>query len=407
MTDLEVSRDRLLTAPYADVGLLVAYSAGGGATLGSFVRVGPNDFLTVTHATFDPATRQPYSRIDFFLGVDFDGTTGQFTGSNGATYRGTLETMPWPVYTWTPATGSILGFADRVFADGDNTTLAADESTWDVALVGISQLAGRGDAGLALDPLALRAPGALAIGYPSRSVGQIKASVDAERTVLAGIDVWEGAGVTRPGNSGGPLILAGRVIGVSSAGTPGESATWASLRATYADITREIAANDRLLDPALRPAQRDLHDFTALADATAQTLDGFTVADRLSGGDGDDTLRGFGGADLLTGGRGRDTFAIDGPADPGAVPRITDFKSRQDTLLLDLDGVPGLNLGALPAGHFAKNRPRQPDDLLVYAKGTLYYDADGSGGGFAPVPLVEIGKITARDIRIVDLPDLL
>jgi hypothetical protein len=407
MTDLEVSRDRLLAAPYADVGLLVAYSASGSATLGSFVRVGPNDFLSVTHATFDPATRQPYSRIDFFLGVDFDGTTGRFIGSNGVTYRGMLETMPWPVYTWTPATGSILGFAERVFADGDNTTLSAEESTWDVALVGISQLAGRGDAGLALDPLALRAPGALAIGYPSRSVGQIEATVDAERTVLAGIDVWEGAGVTRPGNSGGPLLSAGRVIGVSSAGTPGESSTWSSLRATYADITREIAANDRLLDPALRPAQRDLHDFTALADATAQTLDGFAVADRLSGGDGDDTLRGAGGADRLTGGSGRDTFVIDGPADPAAVPRITDFKSRQDTLLLDLEGVPGLGIGVVSASHLVKTRPRQPDDLLVYANGTLFYDADGSGSAAAPVALVAVGKIAARDILIADLPDLL
>ena len=350
---------------------------------------------------------QPYSRIDFFLGVDFDGTTGQFTGSNGRSYRGTLETMPWPVYTWTPATGSILGFASRVFSDPDNNTLTASESSWDVALVGINQLAGRGDAGLGLDPLAFRAPAALALGYPGSSTGQIEVNVDAERTTLAGIDVWEGAGVTRPGNSGGPLLFGGRVIGVASSGTPGEASTWASLRATYADIAHEIIANDRLLDPALRPAARDLHDFSAFADASSQVLDGFAVADRLFGGDGDDTLRGAGGADTLTGGNGRDHFAIDGPAAAGEVPRITDFKSRQDMLVLDADGVPGLPEGVLAAGRLVKTRPRQPDDLLVYARGMLMFDADGSGAEFSAVPLVAVGKIAARDIVVMDLPDLI
>jgi len=406
MADREVPRDRLLALPHAETGLLVAYTASGGASLGSFARVGPNDFLTVTHATFDPATGQPHSRIDFFLGVDFDGTTGQFTGSNGRSYRGTLETMPWPVYTWTPATGSILGFASRVFSDPDNNTLTASESSWDVALVGINQLAGRGDAGLGLDPLAFRAPAALALGYPGSSTGQIEVNVDAERTTLAGIDVWEGAGVTRPGNSGGPLLFGGRVIGVASSGTPGEASTWASLRATYADIAHEIIANDRLLDPALRPAARDLHDFSAFADASSQVLDGFAVADRLLGGDGDDTLRGAGGADTLTGGNGRDHFAIDGPAAAGEVPRITDFKSRQDVLVLDADGVPGLPLGTLANGRLVKNKPRQPDDVLVYASGTLFFDADGSGTVSTPVPLVAVGKIAARDIVVMDLPDL-
>jgi len=407
MADLEVSRDRLALLPHAETGLLVAYTASGGASLGSFARVGPNDFLTVTHATFDPATGQPYSRIDFFLGVDFDGTTGQFTGSNGRNYRGTLETMPWPVYSWTPATGSILGFPSRVFSDPDNATLTATESTWDVALVGINQLAGRGNAGLGLDPLRADAPAALALGYPGGSSGQIEATVDAMRTTLAGIDVWDGAGVTRPGSSGGPLLFGGRVIGVASSGTPDDASTWASLRATYPDIVSEIAANDRLLDLSLRPAAADLHDFSAFADASSQVLDGFAVADRLLGGDGDDTLRGAGGADTLTGGKGRDHFVIDRPAAPGEVPRITDFKSRQDSLVLDPEAAPGLPEGALAGGRLVKNKASQPDDLLVYARGMLWFDADGSGSESVAVPLVLVGKIAARDILIADRPELL
>ena len=407
MADFEVSGDLLVAQPYAETGLLVAYTAGGGATLGSFARVGPNDFMSATHATFDAATGQPCERIDFFLGVDFDSTTGQFTGSDGRSFRGKLETMPWPAYTWTPATGSILGFPSRVFSDADNATLTASESTWDVALIGIDQLAGRGDAGLGLDPLSVRAPAALALGYPGGAAGQTGAQVDAERTMLAGIDVWEGAGVTRPGSSGGPLLFGERVIGVASSGIPGETSTWASLRATYVEIAHEISANDRLLDPLLRPAARDLHDFSAFADASSQVLDGFAVADRLLGGAGDDTLRGFGGADTLTGGSGRDRFVIDGPAAAGEVPRIVDFKSREDTLVLEADGVPGLPEGVLASGNFRKTKARQPDDLLVYARGTLLFDADGSGGEFAAVPLVAVGKIAARDILVMDLPDLI
>ena len=426
MADIEVPRDRLLTAPYAETGLLVAYATRGSALLGSFARVGPNDFLTVTHVAFDADTRQPFSRIDFFLGVDFDATTGRFTGSDGNSYRGSLQTMPWPVYTWTPATGSILGFAVRVFADGDNATLASTESTWDVALVGIDRLAGSGGPGLALDPVSGFANGALALGYPGGATGQIEAMVDARRFSSADTDVWEGAGVIRPGSSGGPLLLDGRVVGVASAGTPGKSATWASLKATYPQIADEIVRNDNLLAPGVAVAATPaMFDFSALASDMPQvllgvdrahtlsggggndTLIGGSGTDRLLGGDGDDRLRGGGGGDTLTGGAGADWFVLDRSLG-GDVPFIDDFRAGLDRLVIDAAAFAPLRAGALPAsalGNKSNGTASKPAQVLVFARKALFYDADGSGKAFGPELVARIsvvGKLKASDIMVSD-----
>ncbi|WP_374395519.1 hypothetical protein [Tabrizicola sp.] len=51
----------------------------------------------------------------------------------------------------------------------------------------------------------------------------------------------------------------------------------------------------------------------------------------LTGGDGNDRLDGGAGSDVLTGGLGVDSFVFSGGAD-----LVTDFRDRQDKIILDL-----------------------------------------------------------------------
>ena len=65
-------------------------------------------------------------------------------------------------------------------------------------------------------------------------------------------------------------------------------------------------------------------------------LEGGKGNDTIDGGDGNDLIRGGKGADVLTGGNGDDTFVIDsGAKQLSAIDRITDFTSGHDKLVFD------------------------------------------------------------------------
>jgi Ca2+-binding RTX toxin-like protein/V8-like Glu-specific endopeptidase len=305
MADIEVSRSSLTSSPYRDVGMLVCYRADGSAVLGSCAQVGPNDILTATHVAFDSQTEQPFERIDCFLGVDFNKIVGSFTGSNGLRYTGSLEFQPYPTYTWTPTTGTIVGFPQQVFADRNNNTLSSVESSSDFALLGFKQLLGDGTC-LGFNPLATQVPDALVLGYPSGSTGLIEAQAALTAYIDGDANTWEAPAITRPGSSGGPLLVNGNIIGVSSAGSVTTS-IWGNVRNVYPEIASAIAHNDNLLPQGTPlPALSNFFDFSALADASDQALNGFSMADTLAGGGGNDTITGGGGDDSLDGGTGDD-----------------------------------------------------------------------------------------------------
>jgi hypothetical protein len=134
------------------------------------------------------------------------------------------------------------------------------------------------------------------------------------------------------------------------------------------------------------------------------SLVGGVAKDTLSGGAGDDTLVGGGGGDVLTGGVGIDTFRLGGDLKAAT---FTDFVSGVDVIELDnalftvLTTEGNLALDAFVNGTKAASESQ----VLVYdqAKGSLYYDADGSGPGAA----VLIGVFTnqallnAGDFKVV------
>jgi serralysin len=107
--------------------------------------------------------------------------------------------------------------------------------------------------------------------------------------------------------------------------------------------------------------------------------------DNINGGSGNDILWGNAGIDTLTGGTGRDAFVFNATF-TGAVDKITDYSSVDDTIYLENSIFTSLNSGGLNASAFhAGTAAHDSTDRIIYdaPTGGLYYDADGIGGGSA------------------------
>jgi hypothetical protein len=112
---------------------------------------------------------------------------------------------------------------------------------------------------------------------------------------------------------------------------------------------------------------------------------GVAGADTLYGGSGNDLLDGGLGADILTGDAGDDFFRFSTELGGGNVDRIKDFHVGDDLILLDNriftqvgdDGALAIGAFVMSAGGVSQHA----DDRIIYDanRGTLWYDADGSG----------------------------
>ena len=127
---------------------------------------------------------------------------------------------------------------------------------------------------------------------------------------------------------------------------------------------------------------------TMIGGSAAQTLRGLDGADTLDGGGGADKLFGGLGQDSLTGGTGADGFYFDTPPSfDFNADTITDFSSRDDTIFLDRRIFSAITTdGALSESAFhAGGAPHDADDRIIYDQGSgnIFYDADGTGAGFA------------------------
>ena len=130
----------------------------------------------------------------------------------------------------------------------------------------------------------------------------------------------------------------------------------------------------------------------------ADSLVGGGGADCLLGGVGNDSLAGGAGLDQLTGGAGRDVFRFDtAPSTTGNRDTLVDFNVADDTIQLEnaiftaLGATGTLAAGLLRAGAGVQTAG-DANDFLLYntTTGALFYDADGSGTGKAPIQLATL-----------------
>jgi len=161
---------------------------------------------------------------------------------------------------------------------------------------------------------------------------------------------------------------------------------------------------------------------TLYGSADNDVINGMGGNDKLYGLAGDDTLNGGSGKDILFGGDGADTFVFDTPFKKGHFDQIRDFKSGEDKIQIDLDALKGFKVKASKNDllDFAKKgapgkkssvgldkvfkegklekkfftvgtASKDGNDYLVYSKknGTVYLDADGSGGA-KPIEILKL-----------------
>jgi len=140
----------------------------------------------------------------------------------------------------------------------------------------------------------------------------------------------------------------------------------------------------------------------------ADSLVGEAGDDRLVGGGGNDTLQGDEGFDRLIGGNGADLFVFGGPSEGRDV--IADFTPGEDRIGISSAGFgEDWAQGALDASLFEINNrgiATEADTRFIYEadQGRLWWDADGSGGGDAPVViavLTDAPHLSASDFLVV------
>ncbi|MBM6594153.1 Ig-like domain-containing protein [Microvirga pudoricolor] len=151
-----------------------------------------------------------------------------------------------------------------------------------------------------------------------------------------------------------------------------------------------------------------------LTDVVGEQVAGTATSDVIVGGAGRDVISGGLGRDILTGGKGKDTFVFDTKLTKNRsnVDTITDFNVKDDTMKLDNAIFKKLGKGTeKKPGKLDKDfftvgtKAQDANDYLIYnsKKGTLSYDADGSGKGAAIVfaTLSKNLKMTDKDFLIV------
>ncbi|WP_262266088.1 Calx-beta domain-containing protein, partial [Microvirga yunnanensis] len=169
------------------------------------------------------------------------------------------------------------------------------------------------------------------------------------------------------------------------------------------------AGNDILKGEAGKDLLKgDAGNDTAYGGAGKDMLYGGAGNDILKGDADDDVLFGEAGNDKLYGGAGNDAFVFTKkPSKSANLDQVMDFKSGQDKVFLDNAVFKKLGaLGTMEAPlkldvtMFKANKATDKNDYLVYKKGVLYYDANGSGKG-GEVEIAKIKSLKAADIFII------
>jgi serralysin len=147
---------------------------------------------------------------------------------------------------------------------------------------------------------------------------------------------------------------------------------------------------------------------TSLTATSAIDLTGNEIGQWVRGNDGANVLDGGGGIDTLFGMGGTDVFRFSTALGAGNVDRIDDFSVTDDQIHLDDAIFTALSVGGLDASAFKDIAlgARDADDRILYNSdtGSLFYDADGSGGAFTPIKFATVSpglSLSAADFVVV------
>ncbi|MEH1789452.1 MAG: calcium-binding protein [Nostoc sp.] len=144
------------------------------------------------------------------------------------------------------------------------------------------------------------------------------------------------------------------------------------------------------------------NDYLNASGSTGNNLlNGGTGNDTLIGGAGNDTLIGDTGNDILTGGNGNDTLYGGDGIDTFAfnsyhegIDSIYDFNASNELIQVSATGFGGgLSIGSLSASQFTLGTSATTSSQrFIYDNitGALFFDQDGSAGGFAQVKFAQL-----------------
>jgi Ca2+-binding RTX toxin-like protein len=210
-----------------------------------------------------------------------------------------------------------------------------------------------------------------------------------------GDDVVEGlAGDdTLAGQGGNDTLVGGLGADYLSGGAGSDTAS-------YANATAAVKVS--LSTPAINTGEAAGDTYNSV-----ERLLGSAFNDTLEGNAGANTINGGAGSDVLTGLGGSDSFVFSTALGAANVDKITDFTAGSDKILLDHAIFSVLAVGALDASAFKDNflGTRDADDHIFYNSnsGSLFYDADGIGGG-AAVKFASLAaglSLTAADFVVI------
>ncbi|MFI0846970.1 beta strand repeat-containing protein [Mesorhizobium sp. IMUNJ 23232] len=237
---------------------------------------------------------------------------------------------------------------------------------------------------------------------------------DASGDTLTDIENLKGSALadTLTGDAGNNILNDGGVGGADTLTGGGGNDTYSVYNAGAVIVEVAGEGNDRVsagVDYVLASGVSVEYLNTTSVHATyAVNLTGNEIAQIVRGNDGANVLDGAGGNDFLVGMGGADTFRFSTALGAGNVDKITDFSVADDQIQLDSAIFTALGTGPLDASAFKDNflGPRDADDRIFYNSnsGSLFYDADGSGNGFAAVKFASLTRglsLTAADFIVV------
>jgi Ca2+-binding RTX toxin-like protein len=178
---------------------------------------------------------------------------------------------------------------------------------------------------------------------------------------------------------------------------------------------RAIGSCPRTLESNRRLIKRHCSGPTTyVGSGLSETFNGLGGRDSIRAGGGNDRIWGGTGNDVLMGRDGFDVFVFDTkPNKSTNKDHIVDFGNLFDSIWLDNKVFTKLGKkgsekspAAIKKSFFASEKAKDKDDYIVYSKkkGTISYDADGSGSKYKAIEFARVKKgttVTHSDFYVI------